>query len=262
MRASPPMPSARWPLTSIARFSFSAVEVMTTLAKAPVSRRMPTLFPLIMPSTSGRFACRRTGHSAMRTSLHRGASAKAGAPAKSAADTQRVQNPALRIRERSMKTILFRTLACLLAAGSAPNAVAQVASTAAGLERGRYMVLTGHCNNCHTAAYVPAAGKIPEEKWLMGNPIGWRSKQGTAYGTNLRLFVKDLSEDDWIRIVREGRPRAPMPWWSLRETGDDDLRAMFRYIRSLQPLGEPAPAFLPADQVPPRPYQQLPAISC
>jgi mono/diheme cytochrome c family protein len=153
-----------------------------------------------------------------------------------------------------MRSIILGSLACIVIA--LPSmAVAQ------SLERGRYMVLTGHCNNCHTAGYVPAAGNIPEAKWLMGNPIGWRSKQGTTYGTNLRLFVKDISEDAWIAVVRNGKPRAPMPWWSLRETSDDDLRAMYRYIRSLQPPGDPAPAFLPPDQVPQRPYQQLPDMS-
>jgi mono/diheme cytochrome c family protein len=152
-------------------------------------------------------------------------------------------------------------LACMFAALPVSTGLAQTPSPAATLERGRYMVLTGHCNNCHTAGYVAAAGKIPEERWLMGNPLGWRSKQGTTYGTNLRLYVQGLSEEGWIQAVRNTQPRAPMPWWSLRATSDDDLRAMYRYMRSLTPLGEPAPAFLPPDQVPPRPYQQLPDMS-
>ena len=159
------------------------------------------------------------------------------------------------------RTFFFQTLACVFVALPSSTVVAQAGSTGATLERGRYMVLTGHCNNCHTAGYVATSGKIPEDRWLMGNPVGWRSKQGTTYGTNLRLYVQALSEDGWIQAVRNGQPRAPMPWWSLRATSDDDLRAMYRYIRSLTPLGEPAPAFLPPDQVPPRPYQQLPDMS-
>jgi mono/diheme cytochrome c family protein len=147
------------------------------------------------------------------------------------------------------------------AAGPMGCTVAPASGSSATLERGRYMVLTGHCNNCHTAGYVATSGKIPEGRWLMGNPVGWRSKQGTTYGTNLRLYVQNLSEEGWIQAVRNGQPRAPMPWWSLRETSEDDLRAMYRYIRSLAPLGEPAPAFLPPDQMPPRPYQQLPDMS-
>ena len=154
----------------------------------------------------------------------------------------------------------MRSLAVIVL-GFTTAALAQSPGPAGSLERGRYMVLTGHCNNCHTAGFVATNGKVPEEKWLMGNPVGWRSKQGTTYGTNLRLFVAAMSEDAWVQVIRTAEPRAPMPWWSLRATSDDDLRAMYRYIRSLQPLGDPAPPFLPPDKEPKRPYQQLPDMS-
>lgn len=35
----------------------------------------------------------------------------------------------------------------------------------------------------------------------------------------------------------------------------------YHYICSLTPVGPPAPSFLPPDQAPPRPYQQLPDMS-
>jgi mono/diheme cytochrome c family protein len=60
--------------------------------------------------------------------------------------------------------------------GPAPHAE----DRAAQIERRRYMVLVGHCNNCHTAGYMQAAGQVPESKWLMGNPLGWRGKIGTT----------------------------------------------------------------------------------
>ena len=145
---------------------------------------------------------------------------------------------------------------CALLALPITSAMAQGA-----IERGRYLVLIGHCNNCHTAGYAASMGKIPEERWLTGNPIGWRGKQGTTYATNLRLYVQNLSEEGWIQAAREIQSRPPMPWWSLRETNDEDLRAMYRYVRSLTPFGQPAPSFLPPDQVPPRPYNQLPDMS-
>jgi hypothetical protein len=37
-----------------------------------------------------------------------------------------------------------------------------------------------------------------------------------------------------------------MPWWNLRATSDTDLAAMYFYLRSLQPVGEPVPDFEPA----------------
>jgi len=51
-----------------------------------------------------------------------------------------------------------------------------------------------------------------------------------------------------------------MPWWALHETDAEDLRAMYQFIKSLGPPGEPAPAPLPADRKPAPPYMHWPAI--
>lgn len=154
----------------------------------------------------------------------------------------------------------YAFLLLLTPLGPAPRAE-DVAGRAAWIERGRYMVLVGHCNNCHTAGYMQAAGKVPETQWLMGSPLGWRSKTGTTYASNLRLFFAALPEDAWVKVARTIETRPPMPYWSLRDTSDDDLRAIYRYVRSLAPLGAPAPSFLPPDREPPRPYHQLPDLS-
>jgi len=135
------------------------------------------------------------------------------------------------------------------------------ATLSAALDRGRYMILTGHCNNCHTAGYAAKEGRVPEDQWLLGNPVGWRSKAGTVYATNLRIYVQAMPLAAWLVAARNARPRAPMPWWSLRETSDEDLTAMYWYMKSLLPAGTPAPTFLPADQAPPPPYNQLPDLS-
>lgn len=123
------------------------------------------------------------------------------------------------------------------------------------------MIVTGHCNNCHTAGFAATEGRVPESQWLMGNPIGWRSGAGTVYAPNLRLYVQPLSVETWLVVARSARPRAPMPWWSLRDTSDEDLVAMYRYLKSLTPAGAPARTFLPPDRAPPPPYNQLPDLS-
>lgn len=155
----------------------------------------------------------------------------------------------------------FKFAALVFATLHGPLVLAQSDSLAKQIDRGRYLVLIGHCNNCHTAGYAPSGGKVPEERWLTGNPVGWRGKNGTTYAHNLRLYVKDLTEDGWLQLVKNVQSRAPMPSWSLRATTDDDLKAMFHYIRSLKPLGEPAPLFLPPDKDPPRPFNLLPDMS-
>jgi hypothetical protein len=36
-----------------------------------------------------------------------------------------------------------------------------------------------------------------------------------------------------------------MPWYQLRAMTDEDLRALYRFIRALGPAGAPAPAYVP-----------------
>jgi mono/diheme cytochrome c family protein len=126
-------------------------------------------------------------------------------------------------------------------------------------ERGRYMVLTGHCNNCHTAGYAQREGNVPEKDWLMGSGAqGWRGPWGTTYASNLRINVHAMSEGDWVRHIKDLKARPPMPWWSTKATTEDDLRAMYRYIRQLGPAGDPAQPFLPPDKEPKPPFIQYP----
>lgn len=139
---------------------------------------------------------------------------------------------------------LATALAVLL--GGPPSFAQGVVRDAALIERGRYMVITGQCNNCHTAGYSAAQGRVPESQWLLGDPRPRREPEGTVYGTNLRHFMAQLTQEQWLLVARRGQPRAPMPWWNLRQTSDEDLAAMYVYIRSLQPIGEPMPGLQPA----------------
>lgn len=118
------------------------------------------------------------------------------------------------------------------------------------IERGRYLVLVSGCNDCHTAGFIEADGNIPESEWLGGNALGWHGPWGTTYPTNLRLYFEDMTEEQWLQIARQLRSRPPMPWFTLREMTDEDLRAIFRFTRSLGDPGEPAPAYQPPGEEP------------
>ena len=116
-------------------------------------------------------------------------------------------------------------------------------SAAAGdpaVERGQYLVQIGGCNDCHTPGYGETAGKVPVEQWLTGSPLGFKGPWGTSYASNLRLTVQGVSEDQWVAFARAPR-RPPMPWFNLRDMSDDDLRAIYSFIRDLGPKGERAP---------------------
>lgn len=129
----------------------------------------------------------------------------------------------------------------------------------ATLERGRYLVKLGGCNDCHTPGYAQSGGKVDESQWLVGDKLGWRGPWGTTYASNLRLYLSTMTEDQWVQAARTLQARPPMPWFTLRGVHERDLRAMYRFIKHLGLAGEPAPSYLPPDQQPPQPYVQFPA---
>jgi len=102
-------------------------------------------------------------------------------------------------------------------------------------------------------------GNIPVDQWLRGSSFGWNGPWGTTYAPNLRLFMKDMSEADWIKVAHTLRRRPPMPWYSLNVMHDDDLRALYHFVRSLGDPGEPAPAYLPPGEKPRTAYASFPA---
>jgi mono/diheme cytochrome c family protein len=152
-----------------------------------------------------------------------------------------------------MRTLIFSAALAL-----AMPAYAQKADDAQ-IKRGRYLVQIGGCNDCHTAGYAPSGGKVPEAQWLLGDALGWHGPWGTTYATNLRLYMQDLTEDQWVKKAKTLNARPPMPWFNVRDMSTTDLRALYRYIRHLGPAGQPAPAYLPPDKTPPEPVVRFPA---
>lgn len=120
------------------------------------------------------------------------------------------------------------------------------------IERGRYLVATSGCNDCHTPGYMQD-GTVPEPQWLTGNTIGFQGPWGTSYPANLRLKLQALSEDQWLVHARR-QTRPPMPWFNLRDMSDDDLRAIYRYVRAAGPAGAPAPEAVPPGVAVTTPY--------
>ena len=146
--------------------------------------------------------------------------------------------------------LTYRRLIGLLCVGYALYVFADAVMAAepkadkADIARGRYLVLVGTCNDCHAAGFAESEGKMPESEWLTGSPIGFQGPWGISYPSNLRLVAQNLSEDQWVQRARSPM-RPPMPWYTLRDMQEKDVRAMYRYIRSLGAKGEAAPAFVP-----------------
>lgn len=125
---------------------------------------------------------------------------------------------------------------------------------ASDVEAGRYLVIAGGCNDCHTPGYLERGMAVPESVWLTGSPIGFRGPWGTTYPHNLRLSVQRMDEDLWVQTLRTRHALPPMPWVNVNHMSERDTRAMHRYIHSLGPAGPATPPAIPPGQEPATPY--------
>ena len=99
--------------------------------------------------------------------------------------------------------------------------------------RGRYLVMLGGCNDCHTPGFALAAGNVSETQWLTGDRLGWQGDWGTTYPPNLRLRINAMDLATWKAFAKNLRTRPPMPYWAINAMSDDDLEALWAYVHSL-----------------------------
>ena len=160
---------------------------------------------------------------------------------------------------------------------AAPEAVA-TASQEAQVQRGQYLVRIGSCNDCHTPwVFDPELGMPRPDlsRMLSGHPEGAPDPEGTPGPhdigligptfTSFRLpfgiiysanLTPDLdtgtgswTEEMFLDIFRKGRHLGgdgrgvlpPMPWFWIRNLTDDDLKAIFAYLRSIPPVRNSVP---------------------
>ena len=129
------------------------------------------------------------------------------------------------------------------------------------IERGRYIVEIGGCNDCHTTGYAEAGGKANETDRLKGDALGYRGPWGTTYPTNLRISISKMTEDQWVAYSKKLNTRPPMPWFNVQAMTEADMRAVYQYIKAMPGgLGTAAPAFVPPTQAPKPPFIQWPGV--
>jgi len=145
------------------------------------------------------------------------------------------------------------------------------------IERGRYLVNTSGCADCHTPMKMGANGPEPDmARHLSGHPqsfvltapvepppgpwVAVIASSGTAYSGPWGLsfsanLTPDLesglgrwSEADFVQTIRTGRHLGrgrpvlpPMPIPVYKQMTDDDLKAVFAYLQSLPPVSNKVP---------------------
>lgn len=124
--------------------------------------------------------------------------------------------------------------------------------------RGKYLIEIGGCNDCHTPGYAVNGGAVAEDKWLIGDSLGFRGPWGTTYASNLRKYFSQLTEDEWVTKAKFLKTRPNMPWWIVNAMTEDDSRAVYKYVRSLELVVNDVPAYVPPSEVPITSYVQWP----
>ncbi len=143
--------------------------------------------------------------------------------------------------------------------------------------RGMYIVSTSGCNDCHTPWVFnkdlgmpmpdmtrmlsghPAGGPEPSAKvdpktdlvFIGATFTAFKLPFGTVYSANLtpdkETGLGNWTEELFIKAMRtgmhlgaEGRPiLPPMPWPEFRNFTDDDLKAIFAFLKTVPPVHNP-----------------------
>jgi hypothetical protein len=178
---------------------------------------------------------------------------------------------------RSNSSLLY----LLLAAACAPGDT-QPRTNADAVARGRYLVTLGGCNDCHTPKRFTPAGPVPDSsRFLAGHPAdlklppvppgvlgpdrwgalvtptltAWAGPWGVSFTANLTPDPSGLASwtvEQFIQTMRTGKHLGmgrpilpPMPWYDIGQLTDDDLRAVFAFLRTVRPVQNPVPAPIP-----------------
>jgi mono/diheme cytochrome c family protein len=119
------------------------------------------------------------------------------------------------------------------------------------IQRGRYLVNYGGCNDCHTPKVMTANGPVPDKSRLLsGHPWGISfaanltpDQQTGLGGWTAELFIKTMRTGKHFGVARPLLP--PMPWFSLAALSDRDLKAVFAYLKSIKPIRNQVPQPVP-----------------
>lgn len=144
------------------------------------------------------------------------------------------------------------------------------------IAQGKYLVTYGGCNDCHTPMRMTEKGPVPDfSRLLSGHPqtvklppppkthnspwfaatagmTAWAGPWGVSYASNLtpdrNTGLGIWTEDMFLKAMRTGKHMSagrdilpPMPWQNLAALNNQDLKAIFAYLRSIPPIRNRVP---------------------
>lgn len=147
---------------------------------------------------------------------------------------------------------------------------------------GENLVTIAGCHDCHSPKKMTPAGMELDSSHLLAGHIAgspepdvdkaeaqrkgltvttdlttWVGPWGTSYTANLTsdaTGIGNWTEEQFIRAIREGKFKGlatargllpPMPWQMYRHMRDEELKAIYAYLKSTKPVKNDVPAPLP-----------------
>ncbi len=175
--------------------------------------------------------------------------------------------------------LLGAVLVWSLATGAAPASMTMA-------QRGEYLVKTGACGDCHTPMKMGANGPEPDmTRYLSGHPqmlmmppapklepgpwlgtfaatmTAWAGPWGVSFTANLtpdkETGLGKWTEQTFVDTIRSGRVMGkgrpilpPMPYEAMRNSTDDDLKAIFAYLATIPVIVNKIPEPVPPPAMP------------
>jgi len=159
-------------------------------------------------------------------------------------------------------------------ASMAGDAAAKPAMSPA--ERGKYLVTVGGCNDCHTPLKMGQQGPEPDfSRMLSGHPsdlklppppkpegpwiissaytlTAWAGPWGISFTKNITpdstTGIGKWDETTFMLALRNGKHMGngrnilpPMPWQMIKQMTDDDLKAVYAFLRTIPPIHNEVP---------------------
>lgn len=143
---------------------------------------------------------------------------------------------------------------------------------------GEHLVTIGGCDDCHTPKKMTEQGPVPDMSIrLSGHPANmpeidinrvdiqrkglavtqdlteWVGPWGVSYTANLTPDpngIGNWTEEQFFIALREGKAKGirgarsllpPMPWEGIGQMTDDEIKAVFAYLKSLKPINNLVP---------------------
>lgn len=154
------------------------------------------------------------------------------------------------------------------------------------ITHGKYLVTTGGCDDCHSPKIYTANGPVPDTTRLLsgfqqgeilpaldvkyvtpGNWVAtesnfsaWVGPWGISYAANLTpdnaTGIGAVTEEMFIKSLREGKLKGvgrpllpPMPWPTIGQMTDQDLKAIYAYLNTIKPIHNEVPQPTPPDKM-------------